>query len=308
MSYVIGLDGGGTKTQSVLGDLEGNALGRGAAGPCNIAAVSPEDAAEAAVTSIRGACLAAGIADVQIACIDACVAGASALPRREAFLLALQRAYPEALVRVEPDYAAALTGGTAGAPGIVVIAGTGSVAYGEDASGRSARSGAYGYLIDDAGSGYGVGREAIAAALRAADGTGPQTSLTARLLADLGLREPLDLISEVYGGALDRVAIAALSQAVSREAAAGDEAARKILHRAGGALAVLAESVARRLFADEPFVISTAGSLWQSGPFLTDVFARSAARFAPLAAVIPPAMPPEMGALMRGIRYLQSQG
>lgn len=307
MSYVIGLDGGGTKTQSVLGDLEGNALGRGAAGPCNIAAVAPQDAAEAAVTSIRGACEAAGIAEERIACIDACVAGASAVPRREAFLLALQRAYPEALVRVEPDYAAALTGGTAGEPGIVVIAGTGSVAYGEDASGRAARAGAYGYLIDDAGSGYGVGREAVAAALRAFDGTGPETSLTALLLANLGLREPLDLISEVYGGALDRVAIASLSQTVAQEAAAGDEVARKILHRAGGALAILAESVARRLFADESFVISTAGSLWQSGPYLTDVFARSVARFAPLATVIPPAMPPEMGALVRGIRYSQSR-
>ena len=116
---------------------------------------------------------------------------------------------------VEPDYAVALAGATDGGPGIVVIAGTGSVAYGENGAGEAHRAGAYGYLIDDAGSGYGVGRAALAAVLRAADGTGEDTSLTGRLLALLGFASVGDIIPAVYGGSLDRLAIAALAPVVA---------------------------------------------------------------------------------------------
>lgn len=300
---VAGLDGGGTKTIAVLGDMNAHVLGRGMGGPCNVAAMSVEDAVSSALQSLSKACQdAGGIEEAEIACVCACVAGFSAVPRRQAFAAALQRRFPLSRVVVEPDYAAAFTGSTGGHPGIVVIAGTGSVAYGEDGNGQTARAGAYGYLIEDAGSGYGVGREAIAAVLKAADGSGPATSLTERLLDYIGASHAWDLVSEVYGGHLDRVAIASLAALVSEEAQAGDEVAAKILHRAGGALAILAEAVSRKLFTGEPYIVSCVGSLWQSGPALSNVFQRSVSRFAPAARIISPVLPPEQGALLRALR------
>jgi len=303
---IIGIDGGGTKTDAIIGSVTGDIMGHGHSGPCNIAAMSPEDALRSVTDAIANALVDAETTPDNIAGICACVAGYSAFPKRLALMEELGRLFPAARIDVEADYAAALTGGTGGKPGLVVIAGTGSVAYGENAYGQSVRAGAYGYLIDDSGSGYGVGREAIAAVLRQYDGTGPETRLTPVLHSVVGISSPLDLISEVYGGKLDRVAIASLAETVSREAAEGDEVARKILHRTGGALAVLAEAAARTLFPDTAFPIITVGSLWQAGPALTDVFARSVTRFAPKASISPPILGPVEGALFRAVQHLSS--
>jgi len=171
-------------------------------------------------------------------------------------------------VAVEPDYAVALAGATGGKPGVIVIAGTGSVAYGGNASGERHKTGAYGYLIDDGGSGYGVGRAALAAVLRAADGTGEPTCLSARILDALGLSAPADLIPAVYGGKLSRVEIAGLSRTVAQAAQEEDTVASALLMRAGGVLAHLAHGVTQRLFAgaDTPFPVVPIGGLWNAGP------------------------------------------
>ena len=301
---VVGLDGGGTKTEARVLGLEGEALGGGSSGPCNIAAVPVAAALAAAQTAAESALAAAGkgVGDVRAICAG--VAGFSQLERREEFRSGLQAFLPGVPVTVEPDYAVALAGATEGGPGIVVIAGTGSVAYGENGVGESHRAGAYGYLIDDAGSGYGVGRAALAAVLRAADGTGEPTSLTHRLLSTLGLASVGSLIPSVYGGALDRLAIAALAPIVAAAALEDeDTVAQSLLMRSGGALARLAEAVAARLFpqAALPYPIVPIGSLWNAGPPLTDVFARSCARFAPAAVLSPPKNAPAHGAALRAL-------
>ena len=173
-----------------------------------------------------------------------------------------------------------------------VIAGTGSVAYGANKStGRSHRAGGYGYLIDDAGSGYGVGRAAIAASLRAMDGTGQTTSLGSaiaeKLQLDAGTWE--NFIEAVYGGVAGRVTIASLAIVVAAESEEGDEVAGHILFRAGGALARLAEAVYAAIFREDTtegaesgsIAFSRSGSLWLAGSALKDVFERSVMRFAP---------------------------
>ena len=188
-----------------------------------------------------------------------------------------------------------------------MIAGTGSAAYGENAAGLSHKTGAYGYLIDDAGSGYGVGRTGLAAALRAADGTGEPTTLTERLPAALGLASLKDLIPGVYGGTISRVALAGLSRVVAEAAREDEDAvARAILMRAGGALAQLAQGVTSRLFAssDLPYPLSPIGGLWEAGDALADVFTRSLYRFAPLAVWTPPQRPPVEGAVLRALQSL----
>ncbi|MDQ2798024.1 MAG: hypothetical protein M3Y13_00090, partial [Armatimonadota bacterium] len=267
-----------------------------------LAAVPPPDALAAALTAADLALSEAGRERADIAALCAGVAGVSYAERRVLFHDGLQAAFPQAQVTVEPDYAIALTGATGGGPGVIVIAGTGSAAYGENAAGEQHKTGAYGYLIDDSGSGYGIGRAALAAALCAADGTGEPTSLSHRLLETLGLSSLADIVPGVYGGSLSRVEIAALSRAVADAAHEDDDAvARALLMRAGGALAHLAHGVTQRLFADAvtDFPVVPIGGLWNAGGLLTDVFTRSLRRFAPHAVLTPPLAPPVEGAVHR---------
>ena len=298
--FVLGLDGGGTQTRAALADLSGQIVGSGIAGASNLAAVSPADALAAALAAADGALQKAGKSRAEVVSLCAGVAGVSYTDRRAQFLNGLQDAFPNALVSVEPDYAAALAGATGGGPGVIVIAGTGSAAYGRNAAGEAHRTGAYGYLIDDSGSGYGVGRAALAAVLQAADGTGPPTTLTEWISAALGLASLSEIVPGIYGGSLSRVAVAGLSRVVGTAASEdGDPVARALLMRAGGALAHLAHGVTQRLFANDgaEFPVVPIGGLWNAGDTLTEVFLRSLRRFAPSAVMTPPLRPPVEGAV-----------
>ena len=306
--FVVGLDGGGTQTRVLVADLAGNVTGTGLSGPCSMAAVVPAEALAAALAAIDDALSQAGAERADIAALCAGIAGFSSSERRQQFTAGLHTAFPGALLSVEPDYVAAFAGGTGGELGVLVIAGTGSVAYGENAMGVAHKTGAYGYLIDDGGSGYGVGRLALAAVMQAADGTGPATTLTARVFEYLSLSSLSDIVPGVYGGALSRVKIASLSRAVAEAASADDDpVARSILMRAGGALAHLVHGVTQRLFADAPtpFPVIKVGGLWSASDALTDVFARSLRRFAPSATITGPKQSPVEGAVWRALRLLE---
>ncbi|MCW3060818.1 MAG: hypothetical protein JWQ02_2639 [Capsulimonas sp.] len=300
---ILGLDGGGTKVIARVADETGATLGEGVAGACSISAMPVAEAFASARAAFEMALSAAGRSAGEVTAVCACVAGFSVVENRLAFQAMLAGVFVNARVVVEGDFVAAFTGATNGAPGIIVIAGTGQVAYGEN-SAASHKAGGYGYLIDDAGSGYGVGRAALAAVLKAADGLGEDTILTKRIGEAAGLA-PGEIIAAVYGGALDRVSIAALSKVVADAANDdGDNVSQRILMQAGGALAQIAEAVSRRLFTadDPPFPIVPIGSLWLAGDYLRNVFVRSANRFAPQAEILEPVEPPVQGAVLRALR------
>jgi len=272
----IGLDGGGTKVHAVATDSQGSITGRGRGGACNLAAVAVKKCVDAAVEASYQALLPSGTLPEDVVSICAGLAGASFTSRVHAFRRSLQTHFPNAAITVVPDYATAHYGALDGAPGIIVIAGTGSAAYGVDAAGKTHKSGAYGFRIDDAGSGYGVGRRAIAAVMHAADGTGEATSLSSRVLAELGLSAVSDIVPAVYGDKVDRVTIASLAQIVAASAIDdGDYIATSILAEAGWSLARLVFPILSNLFADtaQPITIATIGSLWNSGESLKTPFA-----------------------------------
>lgn len=305
---VVGIDGGGTKTVAAVLDCDnpdpgGAALGR--SGPCNIAAMPVSDA----LANILAAAAEAQAPAGRVKGVVAATAGYSFADRREELAKGLAREFPAARVKVVPDYAAAFAGATGGAPGIVAIGGTGSVVYGENGAGQSHRAGGYGYAIDDSGSGYGVGRRAIAAVLQAADGTGPKTTLAERLAAELGCVSWDDLAPAIYGGAIDRARVASLAMAVAAAAREdGDEVARGILMRAGGSLAKLTEAVARTLFrSEEAFAVYPTGSLWEAGEDLTAVYFRSLARFAPHARRGEALYAPAIGAAIQACALLRGE-
>src|SRR5439155_26556427 len=130
------------------------------------------------------------------------------------------------------DALVALVAGAGAGAGVVIVAGTGSIAYGHDGSGHAARAGGWGYLLGDEGSGFWIGRRALAAVVRQADGRGPVTQLTGLILDRMGITRPGDLIHETYYRDLKRQAIAALAPLVQQAHAAGDAVADHILQRA----------------------------------------------------------------------------
>jgi N-acetylglucosamine kinase-like BadF-type ATPase len=145
------------------------------------------------------------------------------------------------------DALVALEAGAPGQAAIVVISGTGSIAYGRDERGRAARSGGWGYVLADEGSGYWLGRQALRAVMREADGRGPATTLTPRLLAHYHVDHAPDLGRAVYAGDLQPAAIAKLAGEVENAADDGDDVARQIIAQGAVELAAAVLSVARRL-------------------------------------------------------------
>jgi N-acetylglucosamine kinase len=304
---VIGIDGGGTKTVAVVADRAGKALGRGHGGPSSISAMTPSDAFASVRTACEGALAEASAATDDVAAVCAGVAGWSVAGKRDTFASLLNAHFPSARVVVEPDYAVALAGALGGEPGIVVIAGTGSIAYGESGAGQSMRTGGYGYLIDDWGSGYGVGRDAIACVLKAEDGIMPPTSLREAVLAATGLSSPADLAAAVYDGRVVRTDIAALSRVVAAQADGGDDVSIAILARAGKALAGLVSPIVRRVFAGDPAVcLATVGSLWEAGPWVVNHFRLSLSGLEARLQFVLPQNPPEQGAVLRALAALRA--
>jgi N-acetylglucosamine kinase-like BadF-type ATPase len=204
-----------------------------------------------------------------------------------------------AAVAVGDDTEAALAGAFRGGPGVVVIAGTGSGALGQDPAGRQARAGGHGFLLGDEGGGYWIGREAVRAALRAADRIDPPTELAQVARAAFG--DLVSAVQEVHRHPADRTLLTRLVPAVVAAAGAGDATAGRILAEAADHLAALAEAVGRALAAAAPD--DPAGSRTGSPPLpvamVGGIFAAEPvrARFVAATRATPPAEPAELGAI-----------
>jgi len=196
------------------------------------------------------------------------------------------------------DALVALVAGAGDNPGVVIVAGTGSIAYGKDAAGRAARAGGWGYLLGDEGGGFWIGRAALSAAVRQYDGRGPATLLTGMVLEQLKLDNPTQLIHEIYYRDLHRHAIAALAALVQRAAEAGDAVATDILARAGTELASAAASVITRLgMRGDVFPTILAGGIFRGLPSLAPDVTTRLSEVAPRSAVRLLEVEPAIGAV-----------
>jgi N-acetylglucosamine kinase-like BadF-type ATPase len=158
---------------------------------------------------------------------------------------------------------------------VVIISGTGSIAYGRSSLNEAARAGGWGHVLGDEGSGYWIGRAALRAVLREADRRGPQTALTPLLLEHFGVDAAQDLIHEVYQNKLQPSAIGALAHCVQTAFGEGDQAATGILRAAADELESSGLSVAKRLgLGSEPFVFILAGGILRAVPWLRDELLR----------------------------------
>src|SRR3984957_8240089 len=253
--YFLGVDGGQSSTTALIGDDTGRVLGVGYGGPCNHvgAAQGRTRFIDAVQSSLHAACLQAGLPP-GVRFRSACL-GFSGGPADKASILNELLVSDRTLVT--EDALIALAGATAGEPGIVVIAGTGSIALGRNASGRAARAGGWGYLFGDEGGGFWIARQALRAALSWEEGWGVPTSLRGRLLDFTSTRNINDLVHRCYTPEFPRPRVAALSILVNQAAESGDPVALEILHAAGRELALLASAVGGQLFAGEKSTLVT---------------------------------------------------
>lgn len=301
---VLGIDGGQTSTRAAVADLEGRVLAQAQAGPWdNLSTEEKRGQCQAALGELVWQ-IGAEVPLGQICYAALGLTGAQGgAPIVEAWMREL---LPHlAGVAVHHDTQSNFRGADPyGNPGVLVIAGGGSIAWGFDRAGREAFAGGYGYLLDDVGSGYELGRRAVLAVLEASQLRGPATGLTRALLDQLGLGQPWDLRVGFYDGTLDRKRVAGLLPVVARVAAKGDQVARRILRDGGAALAELAVAVMRQLEFWDPTVYPTGGVFWVG--LVREAFAGELSRRAPKAAVRVPRLEPLGGALVLALELAGS--
>lgn len=253
MAYYLGIDGGGSKTTCAVGD-EASQLEMVTAGPSNITRVGKVRARDELQRAIRQACEAAKIepGQVQRTCIG--LAGAGSKEIADVVRPMVAEVVPGD-IEVVGDMEIALAAAFGAGPGVVVIAGTGSIAYGRDAQERTARAGGWGYAISDEGSAHWIGRTAVSALLRAIDhevSDGKEVEVvadTSPLFHKLAAAWNVSSLGDLVRMANSITDFAALFPAVLAAADAGDAIAQGVLTQAGDQLAQLAAIVVRQLFA-----------------------------------------------------------
>jgi N-acetylglucosamine kinase-like BadF-type ATPase len=272
LKYVIGIDGGGTKTALRVSSLKGATLAEITAGSTNVHSTSAAHAAEVLYSMLDSALSMKSL--VKEDCMYLCMGAAGADREDERKLL--QRLFEDygfkCPIYIANDAEIMLAAGAGRPEGIVVISGTGSIAYGRDKYGSQFRSGGWGHLIGDEGSGYWIGKEAINAAVRYFDRRDESTMLLDMLMARLNLREVWDFIGFVYSSGKEKGDIAALASVVDEAFLAGDRVALKILINASKELFLICNAVAKRLNFKEDFCIVTGGGVFEHNSFLYNTF------------------------------------
>lgn len=297
--YFLGVDGGQSSTTALIGDDQGQVIGSARGGPCNH--VSGEQA-RSRFLSVIGGCVRNALTQAGLpedTPFDGACLGFSGGPADKEDLVRDLFRIRQALVT--HDAFIALTGATAGAPGVIMIAGTGSIAFGRNAEGRTMRAGGWGYVYGDEGGGFDLTRRALRAALRAEEGWGPPTLLRELLLKSSGAADANDLLHRFYTPEFARQRIASMSKIVSEAAEQGDLVALQVLEEAAEQLAGYALSLRRALFGPKESVsFSYVGGVYRSEPlrsyFATLLQADKQHR------VMAPIYGPAAGALMEAYR------
>lgn len=296
MRLFAGIDGGQTATVAVIGDETGRVLARGTAGPADEIAQGPQSTRlrDALRGALAHALAHAGLpADTRFASVVAGVSGYDGKVYGESPGLPADR------VTLVHDTAIAHAGAMAGKPGVVVIAGTGSVAYAQSERGASALAGGWGYLFGDEGSGFWLARDAIADAMREADAA-ETSELRALILEHFSQPSLRALVRAFYAGEISRTQLASLAPVIVQQAERGSERAAQYVRDASAALVLLAKHAADRAGMSSPDV-AFVGGLMRSAT-LSDNVDRWMHELLPLATRIAPQRDAAEGALLLAYR------
>jgi glucosamine kinase len=298
VALFLGIDGGGSKTRCIIGD-ETQLLGTGTSSGSNLLRVGEACTRDSFSAAIHECCVQAGVSPQSISRTCAGVAGAAQAEVREA----LERLLGEIVggeIEVVGDMETALEAAFGVGPGVIVIAGTGSIAYGRNRQGETVRAGGWGRMISDEGSGHWIGVEAIGYALRA-HARGGHSLLLRGLMAALDSKTVDDLI--VRANASPAPDFASLFPVILEAAKNGDPNARAVLRRAGGELARLAEVAIERLFRNEQEVeVAALGGVFTSSAEVQHEFTKQLNAISPKARVVMKTVDPALGAFERARR------
>jgi N-acetylglucosamine kinase-like BadF-type ATPase len=297
--HVLGIDAGGTKTIALLADGDGHIVSEGRAGAANL-----QTEGELEVEKILHTVIDRATDGREVTPAAVCLGMAGVDREDDARVMRgiMRRMGYRLNTLIVNDALIALVAGAGARPGVVMVAGTGSIAYGVSPRGVAARAGGWGPILGDEGSGYWVGRRALAAVMRDADCRGPRTALTPLVLRHFGLPHPHALVPEIYHQPQGRRAVASLAVVVDHARAEGDPVATEIMTLAADELSLAGAAVIRRLdMRGEQFPILLAGGMLVESAWLAAEVRRRMAEVAPRGTVAPLTQEPAIGAVKLAI-------
>jgi N-acetylglucosamine kinase-like BadF-type ATPase len=309
MKYLIGIDGGGTKTDCAIADLSGKIINEISGRPSNFLIIGVEEAVENLFSLIEENLfqLEGDFADVKQIVIG--VAGAG----REEDAKLLEKGFKDYAdeegihfkgVKVVSDAHIALEGSFPDSAGCILIAGTGSILFGKDEKGVIHRVGGFGRLIGDEGSGYSIGRKALNAVSKASDGRGEETLISELLNAKMNSGSSTSIINKVYKEKLD---VASVAKIVIEAAEEGDPIAEDILDEEADELVLHIRSLIDKIHTSN-LNVAFSGSLIDNKNFYSDLLKNKIKSTLPNVKVVKPANPPVSGAILFAKRLASTLG
>jgi N-acetylglucosamine kinase-like BadF-type ATPase len=294
VSIFLGIDGGGSKTTCIIGD-ENSVLGTGTSVGSNVVRVGETQARKSLGNAVRAACAEAKIIPTQIKKTCVGIAG-GARPEIANVVRRLLLELVGGEIEIVGDQVIAMEAAFGDGPGVIVIAGTGSIAYGRNPSGKLARAGGWGFAISDEGSGHWIGRAAVKASLRAYDQAGHDS--TSPLLEGIMTFWGVTLVEQLVVMANSSPDFSALLPTVLSATGAGDEVARSVLTQAGSELVALAAIVIDRLLKkDEPTPVAVSGGVFYNSVLVREIFDKHIRHAYPQALLKHEVIDPASGAL-----------
>jgi glucosamine kinase len=301
---VIGVDGGGSKTRVIVADDRGTEVVSVEGGGCAVRPGQAESSAEVIAAVVRDALAAADMPHVVPKVLCAGVAGAGRDAERQALWQALVSHELAEEVVVHADATVALDDAFGDGPGVLLVAGTGSVAFGRSPAGTFARCGGWGPVIGDEGSGAWIGRRALSVVAAAADGREPETALSGAVLTGAQVNDVSELIG--WASTATPAALATLAPVVLSVAEGGDLRANSLVSLAVEELTLHVRALARQLFVDEraAMPVALAGGLLGRGSLLRKRLEHRLKSAVPGAQIRVEPVVPARGAVRGALRYL----
>jgi len=255
MKYIIGVDGGGTSTRVAIANTKGEVLAIGKSGASSIDTVSREETGEHIAEGLKK-CLQKQFEQYnhnveEIECIFVSLGGIDSEADKE-YVVKIVREYTEKIIKIksivaENDTRAALAGGLAEKSGVIFIVGTGAVCFGINENLLSWKSGGWGYKIDDFGSGYFLGREALTMMVKCMDGREEDEEFQLAIKSLIGINSLSEISERLYKREFNRTDIAGIAPKVLMLAEKKNRIALEILDKGADELTLMIKSVCKKL-------------------------------------------------------------
>ncbi len=304
--FVIGADGGGTKTELVLIDSSGNLIAKERVGSTNYQAVGGPRVKQELMAGFSKLVKKSNIQMNKISHAFLGLAGAGRKSDQNEILSLFRDTEVSDKLSIESDAIVALAGAFGTEPGIIIISGTGAICFGKNKQGKVVRSGGWGYLLGDEGSGYYIGRSAIIAALKNFDGRGEKTELLQRISRHFNLNTIDEIIPQIYQNKIDRIKIADLAPIVFEAANHGDTISEEIVKKAGRELGILAKAVAEKLnITGDEIKVGLIGSIFKQKELLINHIAKELYEVSWNVSISEPMFAPSIGAALLALLKLK---